>query len=236
MCRSILLVLSLTACGSLPDGNNVPSGYERVYGQDFAFKGGRYELDVSDPSAWEWHLDAEARQTWFEAARGSDYQPPHRSPHTIALVRNLEVGDFVFELDVMNTAPASRGGHRDLCFFFGWQDPANFYYVHLAPGPDDHAHNAFVVDDAARRRVGDVAAEGIDWGEGWHHVRLERTLEDGLIRVYFDDMQVPVIEATDRSHGWGRLGFGTFDDSGRYTNVQVFAPEMRRVEHENPFE
>lgn len=236
MRRVLLLAMPLVACGTLPGDNDIPKGYERVYGQDFAVKGARYELDVSDPKAWEWHMDSQATSTWIEAARGSDYQPPHRSPHTIALIRNLEVRDFVFELDVMNTAPASRGGHRDLCFFFGWQDPANFYYVHLAPGPDDHAHNVFLVDDAARRRVGEVPAQGIDWGEGWHRVRLERTLEDGMIRVYFDDMQTPVVEALDTTHGWGRLGFGTFDDSGRYTDVQVFAPELRRVQDANPFE
>jgi hypothetical protein len=235
--RGVLLItLSLVGCGTTSSGLEIPKGYERVYGQDFATKGGRNELDVSDPKAWAWHMDADARSTWIEASSPSEYQPPFRSPHTIALIRDLEVGDFVFELEILNTAPASRGAHRDLCLFFGWQDPANFYYVHLAPGPDDHAHNVFLVDDAARRRIADVAAQGIDWGDGWHKVRLERSLEDGSVRVFFDDMETPVLVAADRTHGWGRLGFGTFDDSGRYTNIQVFAPEFGWVDHQNPFE
>lgn len=241
MRSACLLLPLLAACAASPSGWDLPPGYERVHGQDFSIQGAVDELHLSDPAAWGWHMDEaileedSARATWIEAERGSDYEPPHRSPHTIALLEGFEVGDFVYQLDVENTAPASRGAHRDLCFVFGFQDPANYYYVHLAPGPDDHAHNVFLVDDAARRRVAPVPENGIEWGSGWHRVRIERTLADGVVRVYFDDLETPVIEANDSTHGWGRLGFGTFDDTGRFTNVQVFAPAVRRVEHENPF-
>ena len=234
---ALLLTLPLLGCAGTQPGFDVPDGYERVYGQDFTTKGGRNELHVSDPDAWDWFMDAQTAATWIEARMGSDYRPPYRSPHTIALIRDLEVGDFVYELDVRNTAPASRGSHRDSCFFFGWQDPANFYYVHLAPAVDDeHANNVFLVDDAARRRIAEKATKPVQWDDAWHRVRIERTLADGTIRVYFDDMETPVIETQDSTHGWGRLGFGTFDDAGRFTNIQVFAPEARVEQHANPFE
>lgn len=239
--RLACLALVLCACQTTDDGWDVPDGYARVYGQDFATKGARDEFHFSDEAAWGWHMDRSEDSdvqhfTWLEAERPSKYEPPHRSPLTIALIRNIEVGDFIFELDVKNTAPESRGAHRDLCFFFGFQDPANFYYIHLAPGPDEHAHNIFKVDDAARRRVAEVAATGIDWGTGWHHVRIERVLVSGAIRVFFDDMQTPVIEATDTTHGVGRLGVGTFDDSGCYTNFSIFAPAVEHHQHANPFQ
>ena len=240
--RLACLALALVGCAGtgVDDGWDVPDGYARVYGQDFATKGARNEFHFTDEGAWGWHMDTTGAEgvehfTWLEAERGSDYSPPYRSPLTIALIRNIEVGDFVFELDVKNTAPESRGAHRDLCFFFGFQGPANFYYIHLAPGPDKNAHNIFKVDDAARRNIAEVSATGIDWGTGWHHVRIERELASGAIRIFFDDMQTPVIEAADTTHGIGRIGVGTFDDSGCYTNFSIFAPAVEHTQHVNPF-
>jgi hypothetical protein len=33
--------------------------------------------------------------------------------------------------------------------------------------------------------------------------------------------------ATDKTFGWGYVGFGTFDDTGRVSNVKIWAPEMQ---------
>lgn len=240
--RAVACLALLAACGTVEERSDLPEGYETVYRQDFATKGTRHELHVSDADAWAWRMDGEdpLRATYMEIGQRSDYSPPHRSPTSIALIAGIEVGSFIYELDVWNTAPVSRGAHRDLCFFFNFQDPANFYYCHLAPGPDEHAHNVFLVDDAARRRIADVAEEGITWDRdqyadgNWHRVRIERDLESGLIRVSFDGEVV--IETTDTTHGVGRMGFGTFDDSGWFTNVEIHSPDGVRVEHENPFE
>ncbi len=230
-----VLCVFLAACSTGGARLDLPPGYRMVYSQDFATQGGRNELHFSDPEAWDWYMDAAAARTWLEVHEGSDYDPPQRSPRAIALVRDLEVRDFVLELDLASTAPEDRGAHRDLCIFFGWQDPSHFYYVHLAPGPDERAHNIFLVDGADRRPLAEVAAEGIDWGEGWHHVRVERELTQGSIRVFFDGGREPILKAWDRSLDWGRIGFGTFDDSGRFTDLHIFAPEARLAHHADPF-
>ena len=178
-------------------------------------------FDLTDPSAWEVTLrtgpEGEAVPC-LELVGSSDYAPPHRSPRSIALLRERELGDFVLEASLMQTG--REYGHRDLCLFFGHRGPARFYYVHLATSPDEHAHNVFLVDGADRRRIAEIPDEGVDWGtEEWHRVRLERTLADGAIRVWFDGELV--LEASDHTHGRGRVGFGSFDDTGAFAQIDT---------------
>ena len=57
--------------------------------------------------------------------------------------------------------------------------------------------------------------------EGWHHVRLVRKVGDGLIQVYFDDMTTPAMIAHDQTFTHGRVGVGSFDDTGLFDDIQV---------------
>lgn len=217
------------ACAGTPDspvagGAAPPSDWELVYEQDFEREPALAEFAFTDASAWRWS-DAGGTPS-LELVGGSTYSPPHRSPLNIALVAGMELGDFALEADLLQTG--REYGHRDLCLFFGFASPAHFYYVHLATTPDDHANNIFIVNDAARMKTAQVPATGVEWGdEQWHTVRLERQIASGTIRVFFDDMETPVLETKDTVHGWGRIGFGSFDDSGRFARVRVWAPEAR---------
>ena len=62
-----------------------------------------------------------------------------------------------------------------------------------------------------------------------------RVAEDGTIRVYWNDRTEPILSATCTELDWGRLGFGSFDDSGRIANVVVRAPSTRRAMQPAPF-
>jgi len=215
------------AAGAVPASAEraAPRGeWELVYDHDFLSEDALADFEFTDANAWRWS-DAGGHPS-LELVGGSRYAPPHRSPLNIALARELELGDFALEVDLLQTG--REYGHRDLCLFFGYTSPAHFYYVHLATTPDDHANNIFVVNGAPRVRAAQVPAQGVEWGEGsWHTVRLERSLASGTIRVFFDDMETPVLETKDTTHGWGRIGFGSFDDSGRFARVRVWAPEVR---------
>ena len=188
------------------------------------------ELDFEDAAALDAFAFTDAR-AWtvadgaLELLGGSEYAPPHRSPLNIALLDDVELGSFALEATLTQTG--REYGHRDLCLFFGFESPSKFYYVHLATTPDDHANNVFVVNDAARVRTAPVPAKGVEWGTDQpHRVRLERDVERGTIRVFFDDMETPVLETIDHTHGRGRVGFGSFDDQGRFDDVRIFAHEL----------
>ncbi len=105
----------------------------------------------------------------------------------------------------------------------------------LAPAPDQNAHNVFVVADTPRRNLAPVAARGVDWGNGWHRLRLERRLDAGTVRVFWDDGTEPVLVADCREWPRGRIGFGSFDDSGCIARLSVRAPDARRLAGDDPF-
>lgn len=211
---------------STPPDTSAPEATTPAYSQDFVGSDALGDFAFSDPAAW--HLAG----TSLELAAASRYGPPHRSPLSIALMRDLEVGDFTLEASLMQTG--REYGHRDLCIFFGFQDPANFYYLHLATTPDDHAHNVFLVDDADRRRIAEVPEGGVDWGTGiWHDVRIERTIADGAVRVFFDGELI--LDATDATHGRGRIGFGSFDDTGRFARIRVESVDAVVAPRVSPF-
>lgn len=227
-----LLLLALAACATGPEEPLPPEAWPLVFAEDFTTPGKLEDFEFSDRAAWRW---GRLEQTSYLELHGpSDYAPPHRSPLSIALLPELVVGDFDLELLLEQTG--RDYGHRDLCVFLGFESPARFHYVHLAPAPDANAHNVFVVDDAPRRNLLPPLEEGIDWGSGeWHTVRLERRLEEGTLRVYWDGADAPTFLVEELPPTWGRLGVGSFDDTGRVTGIRVWAPVVRPVEHDAGF-
>lgn len=179
------------------------------------FESGAEHWQATDAKAWE-ILPGKDGQGYGNSKQ-SEYAPPHRSPLNIALLRDVYVGDFVLEADVRSTV--KDYGHRSMCMFFGYQDPSHFYYVHFGKQMDDHANQIFIVNAAPRTKISTKTTDGTPWDDEWHHVKIVRTVENGEIAVYFDDMETPAMTATDKTFAWGQIGLGTFDDQGIWDNV-----------------
>ncbi len=181
------------------------------------FEQGAQRWEPTDPRAWK--VIQTDRGKVYSQFQGSKYQPPHRSPLNIALLKDVVVGDFVLTAKVQSTC--RDYGHRDMCLFFGYQDPAHFYYVHLGKKADPHANQIFIVNDAPRTMITDKQSPGIPWDDEWHEVKIVRRVADGVIEVYFDDMDTPVMTAQDKTFTWGRVGLGSFDDTGNWDDVKL---------------
>ncbi len=153
----------------------------------------------------------------------SDYRGRVRSPFNIAVLRDHYFGDFTLEVKLKQTG--KDYGHRDMCLFFGFQDPANFYYVHMATAADPHAHNIFLVNDEPRVAIASQTTKGIDWAQSWHTIRIRRELATGIIAIYFDDLETPIMLATDQHFPDGLIGFGSFDDTGMVDEIKVWGPK-----------
>lgn len=186
------------------------------------FEHGAERWEPTDPNAWK-VIEAGGSKVYSQF-QGSKYQPPHRSPLNIALLKDVVVGDFVLEARVQSTC--RDYGHRDMCLFFGYQDPAHFYYVHLGKQADPHANQIFIVNGAPRTMITRKQSPGIPWDEAWHRVKIVRRVADGMIEVYFDDMQTPVMTAEDKTFTWGRVGLGSFDDTGNWDDVKLFGRKV----------
>lgn len=212
-----------------PFGENIPDGYTLVYEQDFSAENALDDFEFSDPKTWR--KGEEKGVHFLELFKGvGKYKPEVRSPHSIALYKGVQVSDFILEMDVEST-DVLNGNHRDACFFFNAVDPTHFYYVHIAAVADPNAHNIFLVDGKPRTNIAEATTEGVKWGVGIRHrIRIERTCEDGKIRVYFDDMNTPIMETTDKHFGLGRIGFGSFDNTNRFYEFRLYAPHSEPVQ------
>lgn len=185
-------------------------------------------FEFTDKSAWQVErLDGDEHV--LSQFKKSDYAPPHRSPLNIGLVNDVTAGDFVLTARVRSTIPDY--GHRDACVFFGYQDEAHFYYVHLGKQTDDHANQVFIVDDAPRTKISSKTTKGTPWDDHWHTVKITRDAASGEIAVYFDDMDDPVMTAKNKKFAYGRVGFGSFDDTTQWDDIRLHG--VRHAERSN---
>jgi hypothetical protein len=150
----------------------------------------------------------------------SKYEPPFRSPPNFALLKDVTVGDFEITAKVQSTN-VNAGPHRDMCVIWGYQDPSHFYYVHFGAAADPNACQIFIVNDAARTPITVKTATGTPWTEEWHRVKVVRSVEDGTMEVFYDDMDEPFMTAKDTHFTWGQVGLGTFDDNGNWDDFEL---------------
>jgi hypothetical protein len=198
------------------DAAEMCQGLPLVFSEDFEQGAGRWEL--TDEKAWELR-DYDGNKAFGLNRRISNYQPKFRSPHNIALIKDLEVGDLVIQFRVKSTQ--DTGGHRDCCVFFGYQNPTQFYYVHLGARPDPNSGQIMIVNEAPRTPLTDNK-NPVPWTDDWHQVKVVRRIETGAIEIFFDDMTKPIMTATDKTFGKGRVGIGSFDDMNDFDDVKVF--------------
>ena len=195
-------------------------GYKLVYSQDFKNPEAIKDFTFTDPTAWKIaEIDGKAA---LELTKQSSYKPPFRSPVNIARLAGKKFGDVIIEADCMQTG--REYGHRDMIFVYGWQSPSQFYYTHVATAADDHAHNCFIVNNAARVKFASEVTKGANWGlDTWRKIRIHRKASDGTVKVFFEDMAKPIMTGSDKTFATGEIGFGSFDDTGRITNIKIYA-------------
>src|SRR6185295_13522302 len=176
-----LLVTAVVApAGAADKPAGIPADYKLLYEQTFHQANVLEQFLMSDARAWK--VAKNNNHSALELVTQSQYQPPVRSPVNIALIADKVFGDFVLDCELIQTG--KEYGHRDMCLFFGFQSPTNFYYAHIATAADEHAHNVFIVNGVPRTKIARQTTPGVNWGRGfWHKVRLERHVADGMIKV-----------------------------------------------------
>jgi len=195
----------------------IPTDMPLVAADDFDKGAGNWE--PTDKSAWKIEKrNGDAFYALFK--RRSSYKPPFRSPYNISLLKDVEVTDFVMDIDLRSTI--TPYGHQDLCVFFGYQDPAHFYYVHIGRRADSHANSIFIVNKAPRVSIAKKRTKGTNWSKGWHWARVIRDTKKGTIQVFFDDMENPIMSTVDKTFLWGRVGVGSFDDTGEFDAFRLW--------------
>jgi len=196
--------------------SNQPGDLRLVFEDDF--EKGRSRWQTTDDAAWSLH-DNDNGKSFGLNKKISDYTPKFCSPHNIALIKGIEVADFVLTFEVKSTKDS--GVHRDCCIFFNYQDPTHFYYVHLGARPDPHSGQIMIVNNAPRVSMTENE-KLVPWDNAWHKVELVRNTQQGLIEVYFDDMKKAHMSVVDKTFGKGQIGIGSFDDLNDFDNIKLW--------------
>lgn len=174
------------------------------------------EQDWQWQGSGRWQLDAQTlRLTGAGTVRG-----PIRMPSALALLREPAFGVVTISAQLRSSA-SPRVAERDLLFVFGHQSPTRFYYAHLSAKADAIHSGIFLVADADRRRLDTVPAQGVFADQGWTGFRLVRDPASGAIEVFRADQKAPVLRAQDSTFASGRVGFGSFDDTGEFREIVI---------------
>ncbi|MCA9085407.1 MAG: hypothetical protein KDA81_15200 [Planctomycetaceae bacterium] len=223
---SCLLILVSTgivwSTSSLANDNasaDITTGKKLLFHADFETSAAE-RFEPTDSTAWQ-VSEKDGNHFYSLTKKRSQFEPPVRSPYNRSLITDLQVDSFILDVRLQSTIPDYN--HRDLCLFFGYQDDSHLYYVHLGKKTDDHANQIFIVNDKPRTKISTKTTPGTDWTDDWHHARIVRDADSGSIEVYFDDMKSPVMTASDKSFGSGRIGVGSFDDIGNFDDIRVYS-------------
>jgi hypothetical protein len=174
----------------------------------------------------EWTIDGsgqwEVKDGLLALVKAGVPAGPIRRPAGLAILKSDPFTKFTFEVDLRSEEPETLLV-RDVELIVDWQSPTRFYYVHLAAKVDDVHNGIFLVNDADRKRLDRPTSTPQLKDKAWHHVKLERDPGSGGIAVFVDDMSKPALQATDSTLQSGRVGLGSFDETGQFKNVVVRA-------------
>jgi hypothetical protein len=172
----------------------------------------------------EWTLDGSGAWTIRDGRllleRAGVPSGPIRRPGALAILKTPALADATLAVELQSHA-AESVTHRDLLLVAGWQSPARFYYVHLSAVRDAVHNGIFIVDGADRRRIDERSDRPALKDRAWHAARLVRTPATGRIEVFVDGEREPIMTATDRTIPSGRMGIGSFDDTGAFRGIRV---------------
>lgn len=147
---------------------------------------------------------------------------PIRRPAGLMILKSEPLGKVTYELDA-RSEEAEDLLVRDVQLIVDWQSPTKFYYVHLAAKVDDFHNGIFLVNDADRKRLDKPTSVPQLKDKAWHHFRLERDPSTGRIALFTNGATTPALEVFDKTLTSGRVGLGSFDETGQFKNVVVTA-------------
>jgi len=221
------LLLSPAWISTVPLPYHAPSdesfrGMELLFRDDF--ESGRDKWETTDDSSWD-VVETAGNHTFSINKRVSNYTPKHRSPHNIAWIKDLNVDSFAIKLKVRSTK--DTGNHRDCCVFFSKQNADQFYYAHLGAKPDPASGQVMIVNNSPRSPL-TKNNKLVPWDDSWHEVMLVRDAKSGLIEVYFDNMDEPMMTCKDTTFAAGSIGIGSFDDMNEFDDIRVYGPRSSK--------
>jgi len=146
-----------------------------------------------------------------------------RAPTAYALLKHFDVTDFVFTGKIKSYQDPNILA-RDMVAIFHYQDSTHFYYVHFSAKSDEKHNVIAIVNGKDRVRInhekpGKSQARLTD--NKFHKFKVKYDSRFYQISAYLDDMNEPILTATDSTLTHGLVGIGSFDDTGCVDEVRL---------------
>jgi hypothetical protein len=140
-----------------------------------------------------------------------------RRPQKYALAETEPFRTVTLEAEV-------RRDGRSLVLIYAWQDEAHYNYAHISSDPAEkvHVHNGmFHVFGGERVRISLLEGPPSLPRQEWTPVRLVFDGDSGRCIVEVNGRRNPSLEAVDLSLRFGRVGLGSFDETGSFRKIRI---------------
>jgi len=147
-----------------------------------------------------------------------------RRPTQFALAETPNYLSVTLEAEVKKEPKALRDRRNSLIFIYAYRDANHFNYAHLSDdmGSSTDVHNGiFHVYGGDRVRISSTEGPATLTEEKWYKVRLVYDGRTGKVEVFVDGQTSPSLRAYDLSLGAGKVGLGSFFDTGEFRNVKI---------------
>jgi hypothetical protein len=117
-----------------------------------------------------------------------------------------------------------RHAGRSLIIVYAWQDDSHYNYAHLSsdPAAKQNVHNGiFHIFGGERVRISPLDGPASFGAAEWTPVKLVFDGDTGRCHVEVNGKRNPSLEAVDLSLRYGRVGLGSFDETGSFRNVRI---------------
>jgi len=170
------------------------------------------------PVASDWKVDQEDGAAVLRLSEHRGPLPGPRRPIQFALAEIPDYSRLTFEADVKPLGSS-------LMIPFAYRDAAHFDYAHLSVDRAEKqpVHNGiFHVYGGERVRISsEQGAAAFSESGRWYHVALNHDAVNGTVNVTVDGKAVPALHGVDLSLGAGKVGIGSFDETGEFKNVKI---------------
>jgi hypothetical protein len=170
-------------------------------------------IDASD-----WKIDGEGSAQVLRLMQLKEPLPPPapRRPRQFAIAQTPNWQRVTVEAEV-------RPLGQSLMIVFAYQDDSHFNYAHVSTDIKAPVHNGiFHVYGGERVRISPRRGPpAFPRNNEWYRVRLTHDAATGIVAVAVNGRDVPALNAVDLSLGPGRVGLGSFNETGEFRNVKI---------------
>ena len=140
-----------------------------------------------------------------------------RRPQRIALAETSAFHRVTVEAEV-------RRAKKSLIIVYAWQDDSHYNYAHISSDTavTANVHNGmFHIFGGERVRISPLEGEAALPTQEWTPVKLVFDGGSGRCYVEVNGKRNPSLEAVDLSLRFGRVGLGSFDETGDFRRVRI---------------